>query len=51
MPATNASRQHGLLDAPALRKRAKRLLKALKNDESEDARSQLRAMGLPGPDY
>lgn len=51
MPATNASRQHGLLDLPALRKHAKRLLKALKNNEADDARAQLRAMGLPGPDY
>ncbi|UZJ62525.1 DUF1835 domain-containing protein [Pseudomonas sp. KU26590] len=51
MPATNASRQHGLLDLPALRKHAKRLLKALKNTEADDARAQLRAMGLPGPDY
>lgn len=51
MPATNASRQHGLLDLPALRKHAKRLLKALKNNEADDARTQLRAMGLPGPDY
>ena len=51
MPATNASRQHGLLDLPALRKHAKRLLKALKNKEADDARAQLRAMGLSGPDY
>lgn len=51
MPATNASRQHGLLDLPALRKHAKRLLKALKNNEADDARTQLRAMGLPGPYY
>lgn len=51
MPATNASRQHGLLDLPALRKHAKRLLKALKNNEADEARAQLRAMGLPGPDY
>lgn len=51
MPATNASRHHGLLDLPALRKRAKRLLKALNNQEADDARVQLRALGLPGPDY
>jgi hypothetical protein len=51
MPATNASRQHGLLDLPALRKHAKRHLKALKNNEADDARTQLRAMGLRGPDY
>ena len=51
MPATNASRQHGLLDLPALRKHAKRLLKSLKTGEADDARAQLRAMGLPGPDY
>lgn len=51
MPATNASRQYGLLDLPALRKHAKRLLKALKNNEADDARAQLRAMGLSGPDY
>ena len=51
MSAINASRQHGLLDLPALRKHAKRLLKALKNNEADDARAQLRAMGLPGPDY
>lgn len=51
MPAINASRHHGLLDLPALRKRAKRLLTALKNHEADDAREQLRALGLPGPDY
>jgi hypothetical protein len=51
MPAINASRQHGLLDLPALRKRAKRLLKALNNNEADEVRAQLRAMGLPGPDY
>ncbi|HEX8587757.1 DUF1835 domain-containing protein [Pseudomonas sp.] len=51
MPAINASRQHGLLDLPALRKRAKRLLKALNNNEADEARARLRAMGLPGPDY
>lgn len=51
MPATYASRHHGLLDLPALRKRAKRLLKALKNNEADDARAQLCALGLPGPDY
>jgi hypothetical protein len=51
MPATNASRHHGLLDLPSLRKRAKRLLKALKNNEADSARSQLHALGLSGPDY
>ncbi|OCX20453.1 DUF1835 domain-containing protein [Pseudomonas graminis] len=51
MPATHASRQHGLLDVPALRKHAKRLLKALNTHEADDARAQLRAMGLPGPAY
>ncbi|ABY99078.1 TPA: DUF1835 domain-containing protein [Pseudomonas putida] len=51
MPAINASRQHGLLDLPALRKRAKRLLNALNNHQAEDAREQLRTLGLPGPDY
>lgn len=51
MPAINASRHHGLLDLPALRKRAKRLLSALKNHEADDAREQLRLLGLPGPEY
>lgn len=51
MPAINASRHHGLLDLPALRKRAKRLLTALKNHKADDTREQLRALGLPGPDY
>lgn len=51
MPATNASRHHGLLDLPSLRKRAKRLLKALKNHEADDVREQLHAIGLSGPDY
>ncbi|MBK4995669.1 DUF1835 domain-containing protein [Pseudomonas sp. S37] len=51
MPAINASRHHGLLDLPALRKRAKRLLSALKNHQADDAREQLRTLGLPGPDY
>ncbi|MDG9813209.1 DUF1835 domain-containing protein [Pseudomonas putida] len=51
MPAINASRHHGLLDLPALRKRAKRLLTQLKNHQADDAREQLRALGLPGPDY
>lgn len=51
MPATNASRHHGLLDLPSLRKRAKRLLKALRNSEAPEAGEQLRALGLPGPDY
>jgi len=51
MPAINASRHHGLLDLPALRKRAKRLLSALKNHQADDAREQLRSLGLPGPDY
>lgn len=51
MPAINASRHHGLLDLPSLRKRAKRLLKALKNDEADDVRAQLSTIGLPGPDY
>ncbi|MEE1888962.1 DUF1835 domain-containing protein [Pseudomonas carassii] len=47
MPAIDASRHHGLLDLSALRKRAKRLLKAL----DTDTRTQLNALGLPGPDY
>lgn len=51
MPAENEPRHHGLLDVPALRKRAKRLLKALKNTEANDARAQLRVLGVPGPDY
>ena len=51
MPATNASRHHGLLDLPSLRKRAKRLLKALNSNETDDTRVRLRALGLPGPDY
>ena len=51
MPAINAPRHHGLLDLPALRKRAKRLLSALKNHQADDARDQLRTLGLPGPDY
>ena len=51
MPATDTSRRNGLLDLPALRKRAKRLLKALKNNEADDVRSQLHTMGVPGPDY
>ncbi|GLO13311.1 hypothetical protein PPUJ20028_18920 [Pseudomonas putida] len=51
MPAINASRHHGLLDLPALRKRAKRLLTALKNHEADDVREQLRTLGLTGPDY
>lgn len=51
MPAINASRHHGLLDLPALRKRAKRLLAELRNHQADDAREQLRTLGLPGPDY
>lgn len=51
MPTINASRHHGLLDLPALRKRAKRLLSALKNHAADDTRAQLRTLGLPGPDY
>lgn len=51
MPAINASYHHGLLDLPSLRKRAKRLLKALKCHEADDARLQLHALGLSGPDY
>ncbi|MGG5288730.1 DUF1835 domain-containing protein [Pseudomonas shirazensis] len=51
MPAINASRHHGLVDLPSLRKRAKQLLKALKNNQAEQARIQLRTIGLPGPDY
>jgi hypothetical protein len=51
MPAIHASRHHGLLDLPSLRKRAKRLLKALDHGEAADARVQLRALGLAGPDY
>lgn len=51
MPTLKASRHHGLLDLPALRKQAKRLLKALKRNEAEDTRAQLQALGIPGPDY
>ncbi len=51
MPAMNDSLRHGRLDVPSLRKRAKRLLKALKNDQAHDARAQLHSVGLPGPDY
>lgn len=47
MPVIDASRHHGLLDLPALRKRAKRLLKSL----DDDTRTQLLGLGLPGPDY
>ncbi|WP_110993635.1 DUF1835 domain-containing protein [Pseudomonas sichuanensis] len=47
MPAIHASRHHGLLDLPALRKRAKRLLKTL----DDETCAQLRALGLPGPEY
>lgn len=47
MPAIDTSRQNGVLDLPALRKRAKRLLKAL----DADTRLQLSALGLPGPVY
>ncbi|MBA1189951.1 DUF1835 domain-containing protein [Pseudomonas entomophila] len=51
MPALNASRHHGLLDVPSLRKRAKRLLKAVNDDNADDVRAQLHAIGLPGPRY
>lgn len=51
MPAKNASLQHGLPDLPSLRKRAKRLLTALKDNEAEGIRAQLRALGLAGPEY
>jgi hypothetical protein len=51
MPAILASRHHGLLDLPALRKRAKRLLKALKNHEADNISQQLRSLGITGPDY
>jgi hypothetical protein len=51
MPAIHASRHHGLVDVPSLRKRAKGLLKALNNNQADSARSQLHALGLPGPDY
>jgi hypothetical protein len=51
MPAIHASRHHGLLDLPALRKRAKRLLKQLNANDADDARLQLRALGISGPDY
>ena len=51
MPAINASRQNGLLDLPSLRKRAKRLLRALKSQEAEDARAQLHTLGIAGPEY
>lgn len=51
MPATKASRHHGLLDLPSLRKQAKRLLKALQRNEAEHARVQLRTLGRAGPDY
>jgi len=51
MPASKASRHHGLLDLPALRKQAKRLLKALRRNEAADTRAQLQTLGIPGPDY
>lgn len=51
MPACYASRRDGLLDLPILRKRAKRLLSALKANEADEARLQLRALGCLGPDY
>ncbi|MFK0310720.1 DUF1835 domain-containing protein [Pseudomonas sp. NPDC090233] len=51
MPAINASRHHGLLDLPALRKRAKRLLTAVNNGQGDDTREQLRLLGLAGPPY
>ncbi len=51
MPTIHASRHHGLLDLAALRKRAKRLLNALKHHQADDAREQLRTLGLPGPHY
>ncbi|EJL02012.1 hypothetical protein PflQ2_2369 [Pseudomonas fluorescens Q2-87] len=51
MPANKTSRHHGLVDLASLRKRAKRLLKALKNNEADEACEQLRMLGLPGPDY
>ncbi|ALI10906.1 MULTISPECIES: DUF1835 domain-containing protein [Pseudomonas] len=51
MPAINTSRHHGRLDLPTLRKRAKRLLTALKDNQASEARAQLCALGLPGPAY
>lgn len=51
MPAFTASRHHGLLDLPSLRKHAKRLLRALKTNEAGDARARLQAIGVPGPAY
>ncbi|WP_449433541.1 DUF1835 domain-containing protein [Pseudomonas putida] len=51
MPAINASRHHGLLDLPALRKRAKRLLAALASGNAEQASEQLRLLGRDGPAY
>jgi len=51
MPAIHASRHHGLLDLADLRKRAKRLLKAVNNGEADEARAQLRLLGLAGPHY
>lgn len=51
MPALNASRHHGLLDLADLRKRAKRLLKAVNQGEADGAREQLRLLGLAGPTY
>ncbi|MDR2308199.1 MAG: DUF1835 domain-containing protein [Paucimonas sp.] len=51
MPAINTSRHHGRLDLPTLRKRAKRMLTALKDNQASEARAQLCALGLPGPSY
>ncbi|GLO56166.1 DUF1835 domain-containing protein [Pseudomonas sp. ITEM 17296] len=51
MPAIHASRHHGLLDLADLRKRAKRLLKAVNNGEADEACAQLRLLGLAGPHY
>jgi hypothetical protein len=49
MSITHASRHHGLPELPAVRNRAKRLLKSLKNGEADDTRLQLRPLGLPDP--
>ncbi|MFF7709688.1 DUF1835 domain-containing protein [Pseudomonas sp. NPDC007930] len=51
MPAITPSRQHGRVDLPALRKRAKHLLKALRLGQAEPERAQLLSLGRPGPAY
>jgi hypothetical protein len=47
MPAIHASRHHGLLDLPALRKRAKRLLKTLDDETCAQLRPRLAQARVP----